>query len=64
MGITSAAHVQVNESDGFVKICVQADRASQTTYEVVFNTVNGEAIGIHYETVSCMITITSPVHII
>jgi hypothetical protein len=32
-------HVEVNESDGFVKICVEADRESQSTYEIMFETM-------------------------
>lgn len=45
VGITSELHVRVNESAGFVKICVEADHESQTTYEVVFTTVEGTATG-------------------
>jgi hypothetical protein len=32
-------HVEVYESDGFVKICVEADRKSQSTYEIMFETM-------------------------
>lgn len=49
VGITADVHLLVNESAGFVKICVEADHASQTTYEIVFRTVDGTATGIHYE---------------
>ena len=45
MGITSGSHVRVNESIGFVEICVEADHETQTTYEVVLGTTQGTAIG-------------------
>ena len=41
----SEVGVQVNESAGFVEICVEASRQSQTTYEVVLRTEDDTATG-------------------
>jgi hypothetical protein len=38
VGIAGDAHVEVDESDAFVKICVEAERMSQSTYEIVLET--------------------------
>ena len=43
--ITSSLHVPVNESAGFVKVCVDANRQSQITYEVILSTEEGTATG-------------------
>lgn len=39
------SHLEVNESSGFVKFCVEADRASQSTYGINIITTDGTAIG-------------------
>ena len=43
--IQSEVGVQVNESAGFVEICVEASHQSQTTYEVVLRTEDDTATG-------------------
>ena len=43
--IQSEVGVEVNESAGFVEICVEASRQSQTTYEVVLKTEDDTANG-------------------
>lgn len=45
VNIMSDAHLQVNESDGFIEICVQADHPSQTVFEVMLTTMDGTAMG-------------------
>ena len=49
--IQSEVGVQVNESAGFVEICVNASRQSQTTYEVVLRTEDDTATGNSLENV-------------
>ena len=49
--IQSEVGVQVNESAGFVEICVNASRQSQTTYEVVLKTEDDTATGNFLENV-------------
>ena len=49
--IQSEVGVQVNESAGFVEICVNASRQSQTTYEVVLKTDDDTATGNSLENV-------------
>ena len=43
--IISGNHVQVNESAGFVEICVEALNASQAAYRIIVNTTQGTATG-------------------
>ena len=45
MSIVVTSHFEVPESSGYVKICVEADHQSQTTYEVILSTVDDTAIG-------------------
>ena len=45
MTITPDGDIEVLESDGFVEICVQASRQSQTTYEVDISTEDVTATG-------------------
>lgn len=44
MSIISGSPLEVDESSGFVEICVQGD-GTQTAYEVVVSTVDVTAIG-------------------
>ena len=43
--IDTSSHVSVNESDGFVEVCVEADHESQITYEVTLSTSDDTATG-------------------
>lgn len=54
VNIISGAHLQVNESDGFVEICVQADHSSQAAFGVMLTTEDGTAIGESFRIVICM----------
>ena len=45
VNIMSDTHLQVNESGGFIEICVQADHPSQTVYEVMLTTIDDTATG-------------------
>ena len=38
----SDTHLQVNENDGFIEICVQADHPSQTVFEVMLTTIDDD----------------------
>ena len=43
--IDTEPHLNVSESDGFVKVCVEADHESQITYEVILSTMDDTATG-------------------
>ena len=45
VSIMSSTHIQVNEDNGFVEICVQADHQTQTVYEVTLSTIDNTALG-------------------
>ena len=46
VSIEGDAHVRVNESGGYVEVCVMADHDSQASYEVTISTMSGSATGI------------------
>ena len=38
-------NIFVNESGGFVEVCMMADHDSQASYEVILTTMDGSAMG-------------------
>ena len=45
LSIVTESPVRVNESAGYVKVCVEADHESETSYEVILSTEDGTARG-------------------
>ena len=45
VSIEGDAHIFVNESGGFVEVCVMADHDSQASYEVILTTTDDSATG-------------------
>ena len=43
--IDSTPHRSVDESDGYVEICVEANHEAQTAYEVILTTTDDTATG-------------------
>ena len=45
VSIEGDTHIFVNESGGFVGVCMMADHDSQASYEVILTTTDGSATG-------------------
>ena len=54
VSISSSSHLEVEESSGFVEICVQAQRQSQVVYEVTLSTMDDTALGKSSSVLSCI----------